>query len=230
MQYLQDNRSAVERLLKEFGSAADFSYKAFLMKLKATSNPDSIIGIRMPIIRKTAKELAKLLTYDEAIQLLSVKAKEYYEYKLLLGLILQKVTPKEKVAEVLPILYSLCDGWAVPDLFKDALGEFARKGALAEVLESIKTYAKNENPFARRLTIVAFFPLVRYSLVPAEVALAHIKRLQHDSHYFIEMANAWLLAELTITHPEVSHSIESPTVLQKYQQKLRDSHRHSKKE
>lgn len=227
MQHQQDKRSAAEVLLEEFASATDLSYKAFNQKLKVSSNPDSIIGIRIPIIRKSAKKLAKLLTYDDAIRLLLDKAKRYYEYKLLLGLVLQEVTPKEQVSEALPILYSLCDGWAVSDLFNDVLGTFAKKGALPEVMASIDRFHNDDNPFARRLTIVVFFPLVRSHLVAPEVAIEHITKLQHDQHYYIEMANAWLLAELTITHPEVPHSITSPTVLKKYQQKLRDSYRHS---
>lgn len=227
MQYLQDNRSAVEQLLKEFGSAADLSYRAFNQKLKVSSNPESVIGIRIPIIRKYAKRLAKLLNYQDTISLLLDKAKSYFEYKLLLGLILQETTPKEAVREVLPILYSLCDGWAVSDLFNEVLGTFAKRGALPEVLDSIEEYMRDDNPFARRLTIVTYFPLLRYHLAAPEDALAHIARLQNDSDYYIEMANAWLLAELTITHPELPHSIISPTLLQKYRQKLRDSYRSS---
>lgn len=226
MQNMQNNRSAVEQLLEEFSSAADLSYRAFNQKLKVSSDPENVIGIRIPIIRKTAKKLTKLLTYDDAILLLLDKAKKHFEYKLLLGLVLQEVTPQEQVAKTLPILYSLCDGWAVSDLYQDILGTFAQKGALPEVMASIEDHIHDENPFARRLTIVAFFSLVRSNLVAPEVAIAHITRLQHDSHYYIEMANAWLLAELTITHPEVPHSITSPTLLKKYQQKLRDSLRH----
>ncbi|MBR8702426.1 DNA alkylation repair protein [Porphyromonas levii] len=226
MQDLQDKRSAVERLLEEFVSTADLSYRAFNIKLKVSSDPESILGIRMPVIRKSAKRIAKLLTYDDAIDLLLDKARRHYEYKMLLGLVLQEVTATEEVPKALSILYALCDGWATADLFKDALGHFAQQGALAEVEASIERYSQDVNPFARRLTIVAFLPLVKYKLVVPEVALAHITKLQADRDYYIEMANAWLLAELSITHPEVPHSVTSPTLLQKYRQKLRDSFRH----
>lgn len=225
MQELNENRSAVEHLLKQFVSTADLSYKAFNQKLKVSLDTESIMGIRMPIIRRYAKLLSKHLTYKDSVSLLLDKAREYYEFKLLFGLLLQNITPKESVKEALSILYSLCDGWAVSDLYKDVLGAFAQKGALQDVMASINEYKDDNNSFARRLTIVAFFPLLKFNLVTSETALAHIESLQLDTDYYVEMANAWLLAELTITNPSLSHSISNPALLKKYRQKLRDSYR-----
>ncbi|WP_298629841.1 DNA alkylation repair protein [uncultured Porphyromonas sp.] len=224
----QDMRSAVEQLLREFVSTADLSYKAFSTKLKVTSYPDTILGIRMPVVRRTAGNLSKCWSFDKAVAQLYLLAEKWYEYKLLLGLVLKKVTEGDEVEKAIPILYSLCDGWAVPDLYQEVLGHFAKLGRLEEVLRSTEEFASCPNEFARRLSIVAYFPLLREGLVGVEQTLKHIALLEFDSAYYVEMANAWLLAEIKLTHPEVSPVISNPSLEKRYLQKLRESLRYNR--
>lgn len=222
----QEMRSAVEQLLDEFCSSADLSYKSFNTKLKVSCYPDSILGIRMPVVRRIAHKLSKYLTSDGAITLLYPLAERWYEYKLLLGLVLKEVTQEDEVGKTIPVLYSLCDGWGVSDLYQEVLGYFAQLGHLEEVLLSTKEFSSNTNEFARRLSIVVYFPLVRNRLVDIELVLEHIALLEYDSAYYVEMANAWLLAEIKLTHPEVSPVISNPSLNKRYRQKLRESLRY----
>ena len=214
----QEMRSAVEQLLDEFRSSADLSYKSFNTKLKVSCYPDSILGIRMPVVRRIAHKLSKYLTSDGAITLLYPLAERWYEYKLLLGLVLKEVTQEDEVGKTIPVLYSLCDGWAVSDLYQEVLGHFAKL--------SSKKFATSPYEFARRLSIVAYFPLLRQELVSVEQVLQHIALLENDSAYYVEMANAWLLAEIKLTHPEVSPVISNASLKKRYLQKLRESLRY----
>lgn len=222
----QEMRSAVEQLLDEFRSSADLSYKSFNTKLKVSCYPDSILGIRMPVVRRIAHKLSKYLTSDGAITLLYPLAERWYEYKLLLGLVLKEVTQEDEVGKTIPVLYSLCDGWAVSDLYQEVLGHFAELWSLEEVLLSTKKFATSPNEFARRLSIVAYFPLLRQELVSVEQVLQHIALLENDSAYYVEMANAWMLAEIKLTHPEVSPVISNASLKKRYLQKLRESLRY----
>lgn len=222
----QEMRSAVEQLFDEFRSSADLSYKSFNTKLKVSCYPDSILGIRMPVVRRIAHKLSKYLTSDGAITLLYPLAERWYEYKLLLGLVLKEVTQEDEVGKTIPVLYSLCDGWAVSDLYQEVLGHFAKLWSLEEVLLSTKKFATSPNEFARRLSIVAYFPLLRQELVSVEQVLQHIALLEYDAAYYVEMANAWMLAEIKLTHPEVSPVISNPSLKKRYLQKLRESLRH----
>ena len=224
----QEMRSAVEQLLDEFRSTADPSYRSFNAKLKVTNFPDTILGIRMPVVRRTAGRLSKYWTYDEAVAYLYPLAKQWYEYKLLFGLVLKKLAKGEEVWRAIPMLYALCDGWAVSDLYQEVLGHFAQLGYLEEVLLSTKEFATSPNEFARRLSIVAYFPLLRQGQVQIGQVLKHITLLENDSAYYVEMANAWLLAEIKLTHPEVSPVISNPSLEKRYFQKLRESLRHHK--
>ena len=222
----QEMRSAVEQLLDEFRSTADPSYRSFNAKLKVTNFPDTILGIRMPVVRRIAHKLSKYLTSGGAITLLYPLAERWYEYKLLLGLVLKEVTQEDEVGKTIPVLYSLCDGWAVSDLYQEVLGHFTKLWSLEEVLLSTKKFATSPNEFARRLSIVAYFPLLRQELVSVEQVLQHIALLENDSAYYVEMANAWLLAEIKLTHPEVSPVISNPSLNKRYRQKLRESLRY----
>lgn len=224
----QEKRSAVEQLLEEFRSAADPSYRSFSAKLKVTSYPDTILGIRLPVVRRTAGRLSRCWTYDEAIAHLYPLAEKWYEYKLLLGLVLKKLAKGDAVKPTIPMLYALCDGWAVSDLYQEVLGQFAQLGHLEEVLLSTKKFATSPNEFARRLSIVAYFPLLRQGLVDVGQVLKHIVLLENDSAYYVEMANAWLLAEIKLTHPEVSPVISNASLEKRYLQKLRESLRYNK--
>lgn len=224
------SESAAGQILKDFESTADSSYKLFLAeRVKSTNFPESIIGIRMGNIRKTASALAKVMSYEEVLEHIYPQALKWYEYKLLFGLLLQRLTPSEKVSEVLPKLYGLCDGWAVPDTFQVVLAHFAKKGNLELILQSIQEYKTSINPFARRLTVVVQMPLVKHGLVSVRQALEFCEEMQWDEEYLVQMGVAWTLSELRIHHPDEVEAflskgkISSEDVLKKYKQKLRDS-------
>ena len=63
-------------LQKELFLLKDDEYKTFHSKLMPTINPDTIIGIRIPILRKFAKDFSKK---EEAQNFISQLPHEYYE-------------------------------------------------------------------------------------------------------------------------------------------------------
>lgn len=222
--------------LSHFEAQKDEKYRHFLAtKIKASSQPETILGIRMGVIRKEAKRLAKELTYSEAITLLHPLALQWYEYKLLFGLVTQKlVSTQDEATDLLHRLYPLCDGWAVPDLYRDILGTLALTYPTL-ILESVATEAKSPNPFARRLTAVAQMDLLRHHVTTPKVALRHLLSLQDDAEYLVQMGVAWALSEIELslapgilgTASRAELALTNPQVLRYYQQKLRDSLRHA---
>ena len=138
-------------------------------------------------------------------------------------------------SEGLPLLYPLCDGWAAPDYYKELLASWANRGEAERqiVLRSMAEYAHDANPYARRLTIVAWLDLIRHGLATPRAALDHVASLQHDEAYYVQMAIAWLLAEITLTGDAslvdaIRTEITDDTVLRMYQQKLRDARRNAR--
>lgn len=217
----------VNKILSSMEEQQDPSYAHFLAyRIKASSRPETIMGVRMKVLRDTSKKLALLLGEDEALRLLYPIAKKKYEYKIVLGGVLERVsTPLVAV----PFLFALCDGWAVPDYYKEILSTFAQKFGVEDILVYLKQYAHNDNPFARRLSVVAWLGLIKKEVAPVESALEHCTLVEEDDNYYVQMATAWLLAELSIGYPQEfqlwvkEHGIRSPQVERMFLQKRRDS-------
>ena len=217
-------------LLEELEQHCEPDHVAFMaLRTKVSSRPESVLGIRMKWLRQTVKQLSRLLTLDEAVDLLHERATAWYEYKIIFGGVIGRLA---SAGEGLPLLYPLCDGWAVPDYYKELLAGWARRDDAERqiVLRSMAEHAHDANSYARRLTIVAWLDLIRHGLATPRAALDHVAPLQHDEAYYVQMAIAWLLAEITLTGDAslteaIRTEITNDTVLRMYQQKLRDSRR-----
>lgn len=217
-------------LLAELAQRREPDYAVFMaLRSKVSSRPESVLGIRMKWLRQSVRQLSALLTLDEAIDLLHERALIWYEYKIIFGGVIGRLA---SASEGLPLLYPLCDGWAVPDYYKELLASWASRGEAERqiVLRSVAAHAHDDNPYARRLTIVAWLDLIRHGLATPRAALEHVAPLQHDEAYYVQMAIAWLLAEITLTSDAslvdaIRTEITDATLLRMYEQKLRDSHR-----
>ena len=106
-------------LLTELEQRREPDYAAFMaLRTKVSSRPESVLGIRMKWLRQAVRQLSALLTLDEAIDLLHERALAWYEYKIIFGGVIGRLA---SAGEGLPLLYPLCDGWAVPDYYKELL-------------------------------------------------------------------------------------------------------------
>ena len=67
-------------------------------------------------------------------------------------------------------------------------------------LQYAKIYIKNEDPFIRRWGYVLFI-----SRLCKGHAAQLLPLMKDDKEYYVQMAQAWLIAELTVHEPEVVH-------------------------
>ena len=93
----------------------DTEYKAFHSKLMPTVNPDTVIGIRTPLLRKFANEFSKT---DEAKAFLKELPHQYYEENNLHAFLLEKTTDYPALIEELNIFLPFVDNWATCDMMK----------------------------------------------------------------------------------------------------------------
>lgn len=81
-----------KQILSSLEEERDLSYAHFLTdSIKVSSHPESILGIRMGVLRSACKNLAKVLHEEEALTLLYPLAKKYYEYKIVFGGVVERV-------------------------------------------------------------------------------------------------------------------------------------------
>lgn len=102
-------RIARERLF----SLADEKYKAFQCALMPTVNPEAVIGVRTPLLRKFAAEFYKT---GEARDFLASLPHTYYEENNLHAMLIGKLGDFESTARELDSFLPYIDNWATCDL------------------------------------------------------------------------------------------------------------------
>ena len=176
-----------EAFRQELFSQAEEEYKNFNVKLLCSEL--TVIGLRIPFLRKTAKEIAK----QDGIGFLQFCGRDTYEERLLYGL----------VAAALPISYEeflpycdyyteeLAENWAHCDVFSSSVKKMI-KGHERDFFDYIEKYLKSENPWAVRMGLI----LMLSNYLTEEYMTEVIERTDsiHSEHYYVRMGQAWLLA------------------------------------
>ena len=165
----------------------DDGYKAFHSKLIPTVNPDKIIGVRTPDLRKFTSEIYKSGEYERFLEVLP---HEYYEENNLHGFIIEKFTDFDKTIEELDRFLPYVDNWATCDMISPK----TFKKNPPELLPKIKGWINSGNTYAVHFGINT---------------LADVK----SDEYYVNMAAAWYFATaLSKRYGEIVPYIENKTL------------------
>lgn len=93
----------------------DLKYRAFSSKLMPTVDPETVIGVRTPELRKFAKAFAKMPEAEEFLQILPHK---YYEENNLHGFLIENMRDYAQVIAALDVFLPYVDNWATCDLMR----------------------------------------------------------------------------------------------------------------
>ena len=104
-----------EKIRQELFALKDAGYKEFHRKLIPTVNPDTIIGIRTPVLRKYAKQLYKERKAD-ALIFMQALPHRYYEENNLHGCFIECMNDYDAVIGALNAFLPYVDNWATCDL------------------------------------------------------------------------------------------------------------------
>ncbi|MFZ3102310.1 MAG: DNA alkylation repair protein [Desulfitobacteriaceae bacterium] len=77
-----------EEVRRRLFELRDLKYKEFACKLMPTVNPEAVIGVRTPDLRKLARELSKT---PEAAEFLKILPHAYYEENNLHGFLIETI-------------------------------------------------------------------------------------------------------------------------------------------
>ncbi len=100
---------------KKLFSMQDLNYKRFHSALMPTVNPDLIIGVRVPLLRKFAKEFAKSA---EAKIFLNALAHKYYEENNLHAFLIEQEKDFNIAVSLTEKFIPHIDNWATCDMFR----------------------------------------------------------------------------------------------------------------
>ena len=184
----------------------------------------SVIGVRVPDLRRLARELASDVGAAEISELLTVQD-ESFDYLLLCGLLITHARLDDQTAIDLTKQYlPRIDSWAHIDVFIEKKRRFAGESWWNFALECLQSEAE----FTVRYGVVS---LMTNFLDEAHInqVFAALRNITHDG-YYVKMALAWLYAtaavnffELTLAELENGH-IDTWTRNKAYQ-KMRESRR-----
>lgn len=185
----------------------DLKYKEFNSDL--CPNVDNIIGVRIPILRKYAKELYKNNELNE-IKILD----HYYEELMIQGMIIGFQTNEniENVIQQIKQFVPKINSWAVCDTFSAGLK--ITKKYPKEMFEVVKLYLKSKKEYELRFSIVMLLDYYINDEYIDEV-LEILGNVKSDK-YYVQMANAWAIAECLVKYYEKTKTFLQNTNLDKF--------------
>lgn len=220
------NKDTYKEFVKDLINRKDEKYKEFHSSLVLNSKYE-MIGIRLPIMREIAKEIAKT-NIEEFLKCANDK---YYEEVMIQGLVISHIKDEAIFYKYFKKHINKIDNWALCDSFCSSL-KIVEKYAEKYFNESI-TLALSEDEFISRvgLIIVLNHFINKNNL---NIIFNTLNKIVSDKFY-INMAEAWLLCELYIKFPKETNEFFKKNNLNKFTQnkaisKIHDSYRVSKEE
>ena len=163
----------------------DLGYRDFHLKLMPTVCKDRIIGVRVPVLRKFAKELNKSELKAEFLNTLPHK---YYEEDNLHAFLIEQNKDFDKCISALDNFLLFVDNWATCDMMTPkVLGK-----NLPLLYEKIEEWSKSEHIYTVRFAVVT---LMKF-FMDERLDKKHLNLLLRikSQEYYINMAIAWYLA------------------------------------
>lgn len=201
----------------------DENYRRFHAKLIPDIPIDNIIGVRTPVLRKYAKEVAKLLETNIFLESLP---HIYYEENNLHGALLSLLYPKDIIAfmEQLERFLPYVDNWATCDMLSPKIF----KKHLSYVYERVQKWLQSDAVYTIRFGIVT---LLGFYLDDAfEPEMLQLVANVRSEEYYVNMAVAWyfsmaLVKQYDATLPYIQNRVLEPWTHNKSIQKAIESRR-----
>lgn len=175
----------------------DQKYQQFASSLIPNIDAQTIIGVRVPLLRQIAKEIAK----TDPLSYLQTTEDPYFEEVLLQGMVIgyMKASPQEKLPHIAQFIEKI-DNWSVCDSFCSGL-KFTKSNQ-ALVWDFIQPYFQSTKAYDIRFAVVM---LLNY-YVDEHYIKQTLQLLDQVSHedYYVKMAVAWAVSACYIKMPDAT--------------------------
>lgn len=180
------------KIREKIFSLADEKYKEFHTSL--CPNTDNIIGVRVPILRKYAKELIKEGFEENFLKI----ENQYYEEIMLKGMMIglkkMEITTKLNYIEnFIPLI----DNWAICDTFVAGL-KIKEKEEFYNFIQKYLDNSKSEFEIRFGLVSLLDYFIEKEYIIKIFQITEKIKK----EEYYVEMAMAWLISICYIKFPK----------------------------
>lgn len=174
-----------EEVRRRLFALQDLKYKEFACKLMPTVNPETVIGVRTPELRKLAKEIAQT---PEAAEFLKILPHAYYEENNLHGFLLETIRDYEAAVLAVDGFLPYIDNWATCDLISPKIF----KKHLSELYAKIQVWLKSGRTYTVRFGIGMLMSFYLDDNFRPEM-LALVAGIRSDE-YYVNMMIAWYFA------------------------------------
>lgn len=180
-------------------------YRTFNARVVATADPATMLGVRVPKLRRLAKEI---LRSDSRNAFLEELPHTYYEEYLLHAFVLNEEKDAERTIAELGRLLPFIDNWAVSDALRP---KSFRKLPPERLEELSRKWMASKHEYTKRFGI----SLLMHYLLPEHFRPEHLMWAKEadDGRYYVEMMIGWYVAEALVTQEEtVLPFIEAKTL------------------
>lgn len=166
-------------------SLQDIKYRDFLRKLIPNVDPNTVIGVRAPDLRKFAKDFAK---DPKAAEFLETLPHTYFEENNLHGFLIERMADYEQATAALNTFLPYVDNWATCDQIRPEI--FAKH--LSELQGKIKCWMASGHTYTIRFGIEM---LMRFYL-DGEFRTEYLDWVSaiQSEEYYVNMMIAWFFA------------------------------------
>lgn len=163
----------------------DPAYQAFQSKLIPTIDPQTVIGVRMPALRKLAREIAGTPVAEGFLQ---EPPHRYYEENNLHGLLISAIPDYDGAVAALETFLPYVDNWATCDLIRPKV--FGKH--LPELREQIRIWLASDHPYTIRFGMEMLMTFFLDGQFQPEY-LDWVAGVE-SKEYYVNMMAAWYFA------------------------------------
>ncbi len=168
-------------------SMQDMEYKKFHQKLMPTVAPDLVIGIRVPLLRKLAKEIFKNEN-DSAMEFMNTLPHKYYEENNLHAFLIEQIKDYDELLIQTERFLPYIDNWATCDMFMPKCFYKNADKLVAKINQWIKSGETYTVRYAIKLLMSMYLDSEFDRAYPEMVAKVR------SEEYYIKMVVAWYFA------------------------------------
>lgn len=177
--------ASLQAIQNKLFSLQDTAYRDFQCKLTPSITPDRVIGVRMPQLRKVAREIKGS---PEAKAFLEALPHAYYDEDNLHGLLLCQYTDYEKNIAALEQFLPYVDNWATCDLLRPK----AFEKHPSQLPQQLHMWIKQPHVYTVRFAIGMLLAFYLDEAFESQY-LDWVCEIQREE-YYINMMAAWYFA------------------------------------
>ncbi len=195
----------MQEITEQLITMKDEVYKNFHGKLMPTINPDSILGVRVPLLRKFSNQLNKNLSKEEIERFMNELPHRYYEENNIHAFLIEKINDYDECIVALDNFLPYVDNWATCDMMNPKIF----KKNTRKLFDKIEEWMSSSHVYTIRFGIGM---LMRFYL-DDDFSTQYLDMVANivSDEYYVNMMKAWFFAtalakQYEATLPYIQHN------------------------